>query len=132
MDIMRVLVSGSRRWSDVETIREALSGFYSPGAVLVSGACPSGADAIAERIWTELGGTVERHPADWRKHGKAAGMMRNREMISLGADILIGFCLDNSPGTTNTIRLAKRVGIPTTVYAAQSQNINRPEPPVLF
>src|SRR5690349_14185522 len=33
MNAMRVLISGSRGWTDVETIREALTGFYSPGAV---------------------------------------------------------------------------------------------------
>jgi hypothetical protein len=55
----RVLVTGSRNWADAIAVRAALERHYSPGA-----------DAIAERIWRELGGRVERHQADWRRLGR--------------------------------------------------------------
>ena len=60
---MRVLITGSRTWTDARAIRAALTRHYRPGVVLVSDACPSGADAIAEAVWRELGGQVERHAA---------------------------------------------------------------------
>src|SRR5437763_8078674 len=82
----RVLVTGSRTWTDTATIRAALGTVWGDGtAVLVSGACPRGADRIAEQIWTGWGGRVERHPADWARYGRSAGFRRNAEMIALGA-----------------------------------------------
>ena len=91
----RILVTGSRTWDDEAAVRAALAPHYAPGAVLVSGACPEGADAIAERIWAGWGGTVERHPADWAKHGRAAGAIRNGQMARL-------------PGITECLAFADR------------------------
>jgi hypothetical protein len=45
----RVLVTGSRTWADTAAIRDALAAVWGDGtAVLVSGACPTGADQLAE------------------------------------------------------------------------------------
>jgi len=80
-----------RTWDDVETIRAALehlerwAGDLRP--VLVTGACPRGADAIAERIARERGWPVEAHPARWREEDgrldRAAGRRRNAAMAQL-------------------------------------------------
>ena len=70
----RILITGSRSWVDVQTIRSALEQVFTRGCVLVSGACPRGADRIAEQVWTELGGSVERHRVNWSKYGKSAGL----------------------------------------------------------
>ena len=77
----RVLVTGSRTWTDEAAIAAALRQHWDGAAVLVSGACPRGADAIAERLWTAWGGQVERHPADWAS-GRDAGMRRNAAMVT--------------------------------------------------
>ncbi len=54
----RILVTGSRSWTSVHLIRRVLGGLHRdhPGAVLVSGHCPKGADAIAEHCWAALSG----------------------------------------------------------------------------
>ncbi|MPZ67339.1 MAG: DUF2493 domain-containing protein [Pseudonocardiaceae bacterium] len=110
----RVLVTGSREWTDVVVIREALAGEWGDGtAVLVSGACPRGADRIAEQVWTRWGGQLECHPADWHRHGRAAGYRRNAAMVALGADICLAFIRDDSPGASHTAELADAAGIPT-------------------
>lgn len=120
----RILVTGSRFWSDEQTIEDALWDAYSqlrsPGPViLVSGACPQGADAIAEHIWEKNNLPVERHPANWRPKGrfvKSAGFQRNAEMVALGADICLAFIKDHSKGATHTADLAEQAGIPTIRY----------------
>jgi Transcription factor WhiB len=63
----RVLVIGSRAWIDTATIGDALATVWGGGtAVVVSGACPTGADEIAETIWTLTsdlpGGLCAGHP----------------------------------------------------------------------
>lgn len=108
----RVLITGSRTWDDADAIRDALSEHARFGDVLVSGACPTGADAMCERYWAGFG-PIERHPADWNRHGKRAGFVRNAEMVNAGADICIAFIRDNSRGASMTADLAEKAGIRT-------------------
>lgn len=124
---LKILVTGSRDWTDEETIVGALWGtkerleemYYDrpgdpehpPRLVLVSGACPTGADAIAEAAWERAGLTVERHPADWKKHGKRAGYVRNAEMVAAEPIVCLAFVKDNSRGATMTVKLARDAGI---------------------
>ena len=119
----RLLVTGSQLWTDEKAIEDGLRPYFEtcPDALLVSGACPRGADAIAERVWTGWGGEVERHPADWDQHGHSAGYVRNAEMVSSHPAAGVAFNLDESPGTTHTADLAEAEGIPVTRHAASSR-----------
>lgn len=49
----RILVTGSRDWRDAQTLDEALRYYFdaNPDSILVSGACPTGADRLAEEAW---------------------------------------------------------------------------------
>ena len=111
----RILVTGSREWVNRGVIYNALVAEFNsePDAILVSGACPSGADLICEEIWGTWGGAIERHPADWKRHGKAAGFIRNQEMVDLGADLCLAFRRNYSRGTTHCANAATMAGIPT-------------------
>lgn len=117
----RILVTGSRDWDDREKIAEVLWDYWydtDEHSVLVSGACPLGADAIAEDIWTKAGGRVERHPALWTTFGKRAGFIRNAEMVKAGADVCLAFVKNGSKGATHTADLAEKAGIPTRRFLA--------------
>lgn len=115
MPKVRVLITGSRSWDDPEAIigalwaaRDELGDF-----ILVSGACPTGADRMAEEAATRAGLPIERHPADWHVHGKRAGYLRNAEMVATGADLCLAFIRGGSRGATMTADMAEKAGIET-------------------
>lgn len=87
----RLLVTGSQDWDDFAVVRRALKKLwdFDPDILLVSGACPRGADLLCETIWDEyLGGATERHLADWYASGsfdRAVGFRRSEKMADLGA-----------------------------------------------
>lgn len=117
----RVLVTGSRWWSDEETIYKALDAELERAGkiTLVHGACRSGADAIAQK-WGEDRGPekviIERHPANWAKYGKYAGPIRNEEMVNAGADVCLAFPLRGSVGTVDCANRATSAEIYLKVF----------------
>lgn len=119
---MRILVTGSRDWDDEDAIYNALReldwkhGYEN--LTLVHGACPTGADDIAQAHAIFRGWRVERHPAKWFEYGKRAGFLRNAEMVSLGADLCLAFIKNGSRGATHTADLAEKAGIPVIRYTA--------------
>jgi hypothetical protein len=114
----RVLITGSRTWTDTTVLRAALAQMWHPDTILVSGACPRGADHLAEQCWTRWDGTVEQWPADWHHHGRSAGFRRNLAMVAAGADVCLAFIHAHSPGASHCAAAARRAGIPTTVHQA--------------
>lgn len=134
----RILVTGSRDWSNWPILAKALFeavGDYGP-VVVVSGRCPTGADAMAEWVTENLlrhmevaSAHVEPHPADWSK-GRGAGPERNKHMVSLGADVCLAFIgkcssprckIDGdhpSHGASGTADMAEAAGIPTRRFYA--------------
>lgn len=118
---IRILITGSRAWTDVQTIIKAITEVVrehqalQDDTIIVHGACPRGADAIAgalARLWSVQ---EEQHPADWSL-GRAAGFIRNKHMVDLGADVCLAFIKDNSKGASHTVNLAQASGIPTKIY----------------
>jgi hypothetical protein len=133
---MRILITGSRQWTDVPRLRGILIQELAkaiqtddPWITFVHGACPSGADRIASEFINRINmsGTdypsEEPHPADWDRFGKSAGFRRNAEMVSLGADLCIAFIVPGrSRGTENTVKLARAAGIPVTEVIASASD----------
>jgi hypothetical protein len=113
----RVLVTGSRDWANSATVFDALAEHNHGHVTLVSGACPRGADRMAETAARAFGWEIERHPANWAGgYGKAAGFRRNAEMVKLGADVCLAFIRNGSRGATHCAYLAEKAGIPVRRY----------------
>ncbi len=113
---MRVIVCGSREWSDRERVEYRLAEL--PGdTVIVVGydpekKTPRGADRFAYQGAQRLGLSVEPHPARWGELGKRAGYVRNAEMADGGAELCIAFWDGLSDGTRHMMTLAEMRGIP--------------------
>ena len=112
---MRILVCGSRYWTDKKCIREWLEKYskIELDVTVITGGC-YGADNIADGIAKELKLKTLVFPAHWEKYGKSAGPIRNKEMLEKGIpDLVLAFQenLQESKGTKNMIEQAKRFGV---------------------
>jgi len=115
---MKVLITGSRTWTDKEAIRRELMKLPI-GSILVHGDCKTGADAIAESLSIELGFETRKYPADWDTHGKKAGPIRNGSMLRKehmsGDPIAFGLAftenLRRSRGTADMVTKARARGV---------------------
>lgn len=120
---MRLLITGSRNWTDSHAVLNKIVYYAMAGRedlTVVHGACPTGADAIADSVCDFLGVNVERYPADWDRYGDAAGPLRNQQMVDTKPDLVIGFVTPESRGTRDCLRRAKAAGIETIVVEASS------------
>lgn len=114
---MKVLICGDRHWDNAEKIIDKIVSFPQ-GTVFLTGGC-TGADLIATEEARALHYEVQVYPADWKEHGRAAGPIRNRQMLDQKPDYVVAFHSDlsKSKGTADTVREAKRRGIPVEVIA---------------
>ena len=121
---MRILCCGDRNWSSYEIIRRELEKF--PKDTEIIQGCANGADKMSANIAKSLGLKLisskdnndiinnPGFPADWNKYGRAAGPIRNKQMLDEGKpDLVLAFHtnIENSRGTKNMIEQAKKRGI---------------------
>lgn len=110
---MKVLVCGSRQWTDRDSIEKRLR-MLPAGTTIISGAA-RGADSIAASIGRTLGLGVREFPAEWDRFGRSAGYRRNMLMLDEDPDLVIAFQVGNSPGTAHAIEKARKREIPVEV-----------------
>jgi len=120
---VRILVTGSRTWSDREALEIALrvrlmtAEAMGEQLVVVHGDCPQGADALARDWATRTPGVAEEaHPARWYTEGRAAGLIRNSRMVAAGADECLAFIQDDSRGATHCAQRADEAGMVVSRY----------------
>ena len=114
---MRVIVCGSRDWTGSESIAREL-GLLPEGTTIIHGGC-RGADTTAARIAYVLRHEVKEFRADWESLGKAAGNIRNQQMLDSGrVDLVLAFHDDlaKSKGTKDMVRRAKKAGVEVRVF----------------
>lgn len=111
---MRVVIAGGREFNDYELLREICDGVIPVVPEIVSGGA-RGTDKLGERYAKEKGYDLKVFPADWGKHGKGAGHIRNKQMAEYG-DMLVAFWDGESKGTKNMIDTSKRLGLIVYVH----------------
>ena len=108
---MRVLVCGGRDFDDAFCLADRLAELHQqrPFSLLIHGDA-RGADHLAGCWAFYTGVPVIRFPADWRKHGPAAGPIRNRKMLVEGKpDLVVAF--PGGKGTANMVAQAREAGV---------------------
>jgi predicted Rossmann-fold nucleotide-binding protein len=104
---MKILVCGGRHYSDYKKVKAVLD--EQPITTIVHGGA-SGADQLAHQYAREKTIPVVVYPADWKTHGRAAGPIRNKEMLDMEApDIVIAF--PGGSGTQNMVKQAQQRNI---------------------
>jgi hypothetical protein len=126
---VRVLICGDRRWGDwdhreghylntleVEAVRQVVA-TLPRGTVIIEGEA-RGADQLAAMMGRERRGerlVIEPYPADWETYGRAAGPVRNRQMLAEGnPEVCVYFHRDlaASKGTADMVKRCKLAGVP--------------------
>lgn len=123
---MRVLFCGDRHWTAYKVIADVMAALR-PEVVIEGEA--RGADSMAADAADYFGIPVLRFPADWEKHGRAAGPIRNKQMLVEGRpDLVIAFHDDiaTSKGTRNMVKQAEKKKIPVTIYNSKGEQYDEP------
>lgn len=122
----RILVTGSRKWTNRRAIWTALETEYlvAPRGIIVVHGGAEGADDIADRwAWgaSQMGRFVmsEVHVPDYDKHGKRAPLVRNQDMADAGAFVCLAFPLEGGTGTRHMMSRAISAGIEVINYGYQ-------------
>lgn len=110
---MKILVCGGRDYNDQEKLYSELDKIVhaQSGLCTIISGCAKGADTLA--IWYARDSSLpcEEYPADWKQYGRAAGHIRNQQMLDEGQpDLVVAF--PGGRGTANMIERSKKAGVP--------------------
>ncbi len=111
---MRTIIAGSRTATSYNDLLAAINVIPWKPTEIISGAA-RGADMLGERWARENSIPLRRMPANWEKHGKRAGYLRNSEMAEK-ADALLALWDGKSRGTAHMIDIATRNGLVVSVW----------------
>jgi hypothetical protein len=122
---MKVLVSGARNWPDelAHLVFDKLCKLPR-NTIIISGAA-KGVDTLAEEFADDVGLEKDIFPANWDKHGKAAGPIRNQQMLEHGPDLVLCFFknFEKSKGTKDMYQRAKKAGVKTIGYILVNESL---------
>lgn len=125
MDNFKVIIAGSRGFSNYKLLREQCNKFLrekrkTSNIIVVSGHA-RGADTLGEKYAQDEGFTLEIYPAQWKKFGNRAGYRRNEQMAEV-ADALIAFWDGSSKGTKHMIDIMNEKNLLVRVVEYETNN----------
>lgn len=108
---MKVLVCGGRDYSDKMAVWYTLDAFGPPEITSVISGMARGADTFAAEWARKFSFPLQEFPANWKRDGRAAGPIRNQQMLDEGMpDAVIAF--PGGKGTADMVQRAEKAGIP--------------------
>lgn len=107
---MRVLICGGRDYNERDVVFDALMSLAAHEDLTIISGMARGADTLGAD-WAILHGMeLLKYPADWSTHGKAAGPIRNQQMLDEGKpDLVLAF--PGGRGTDDMKRRAREAGV---------------------
>ena len=106
---MRILVCGGRDYDNANYVHAELA--RRKPTCVITGGCPTGADAHAHEWARRMKVASLTFQADWVTNGKKAGPMRNQQMIDIAkADLVLAF--PGGRGTADLVKRARKAGLP--------------------
>ncbi|VWB07532.1 DUF2493 domain-containing protein [Burkholderia lata] len=111
---IKVIVCGGREYQDRERVFSVLDSIHAetPITVLIQGGA-RGADDMAFQWGLRSKGSgmelITVH-AEWKKHGRRAGPIRNAQMLEENPHLVVAF--PGGRGTADMVRQAKAAGVP--------------------
>lgn len=111
---MNVAIVGGRDFDDYEQFKSCVNGEKIKFKSIISGGA-RGVDTLAERYAKEIGVPLKIYWPDWTKHGKAAGPIRNRQIIE-NSDCVVAFWDEKSPGTRSSLKIAEELKKQLTIF----------------
>ena len=120
----RIIVCGGRHFNDYDRMKSIIDGVIAEIGLditaieIVCGHC-AGADQLGEKYAEERCYACKVFPANWEKYGRAAGPIRNSEMVKYASEvkvpIVIAFRNAKTRGTDDTVKKATQKGFKVVV-----------------
>lgn len=98
---MKIAIVGGRDYADYKQLCNVLEPYKKYCNLEICGEA-QGADTLGKEWAKQNNIKIKSFPANWDKHGKAAGHIRNKEMAEV-ADFVVAFWNGTSRGTKNMI-----------------------------
>ncbi len=121
----KIIICGGRHFDDyhlLETLVDSIvssTGLTNKEIEIVSGHC-KGADLLGELYAQNHSMRCRIFPAEWKKYGKAAGPIRNSQMVNYAANsqspTVVAFVSPRTKGTLDTIKKATKKGFVVFQY----------------
>jgi len=102
---MKLAIVGSRTYENWDEFLKLVQDvIYVDGITKIVSGGAKGADKLAEKFADFFEIEKEIYHADWNKHGRSAGYIRNKDIIK-NSDIVVAFWDGESKGTKHAIDL---------------------------
>lgn len=131
---MRVAFSGSRAFDDRSLVGDEVERVVNLGHFIHVGDAPAGVDLFV-RLWVqsleaelelEQGHLCRVFVADWTRLGRAAGHHRNESMLAQSDALIAMFATGSpTPGTSDAVETAARLGLPRKVWRDGRWSVSR-------
>jgi hypothetical protein len=123
--LIRVLITGDRGWYCLELARRVLGRLgdrWGVDNLIIVHGCAAGVDTAFDHAAKMARLKIDPNPADWDRYQRAAGPIRNREMVEAGASFCVAVHRDlaTSKGTKDCVSQCLKAQIP--VYLIDSEH----------